>query len=185
MRCWIGVGSNLRREASIRRGLRDLHHVFGELLISPVFETQAVGSEGPPFLNLVVGIETRLEINAITARLSAIEDDHGRVRGPDKCAPRTLDLDLLTYGCMTGVIAGYQVPRAEILDYAFVLAPLAAVAPRDRHPRLGLRYADLWRAFDLAAHQQPEPIRVAFRLDDLGAADTHEPGDRIARKASR
>lgn len=174
MRCWIGVGSNLRRETSVRRGLRDLRQGFGELLISPVFETQAVGSDGPPFLNLVVGIETRLEIDAVNALLSAIEDDHGRVRGADKCAPRTLDLDLLTYGNMTGVIAGYEVPRSEILDYAFVLAPLAAVAPWDRHPQLGLRYADLWRAFDLVAHQQPAPKRVAFRLDDLATADAGE-----------
>lgn len=162
MRCWIGVGSNLRREASIRGGLRDLHQRFGDLLISPVFETQAVGTEGPPFFNLVVGIDTELSLTAINALLYAIEDTHGRVRGKDKFAPRTLDLDLLTYGGMTGVIEGYQVPRSEILDYAFVLAPLAAVAPQEGHPELGQSYADLWRAFDLLARDQPEPKEVPF-----------------------
>ncbi|WPL16924.1 2-amino-4-hydroxy-6-hydroxymethyldihydropteridine pyrophosphokinase [Thiorhodovibrio winogradskyi] len=165
MRCWIGVGSNLRREASIRDGLRDLHQRFGDLLVSPVFETQAVGTEGPPFLNLVVGIETRLGLTAINALLCAIEDAHGRVRGQDKFAPRTLDLDLLTYGQLTGVIEGYQVPRPEILDYAFVLAPLAAVAPEEGHPELGLSYADLWRNFDLGARGQSPPREVALELD--------------------
>lgn len=163
MRCWIGVGSNLRREASIRGALHDLRQRFGELLVSPIFETQAVGTDGPPFFNLVVGIETPLGIAAIHAILCAIEDDHGRARKEeDKCAPRTLDLDLLTYGDMTGLIEGYQVPRADILDYAFVLAPLAAVAPQERHPELGLSYADLWRAFDLNARGQPRPQEVVL-----------------------
>jgi 2-amino-4-hydroxy-6-hydroxymethyldihydropteridine diphosphokinase len=160
MRCWIGVGSNLRREASIRGGLRDLRLRFGDLLVSPVFETQAVGGEGPPFLNLVVGIDTPLGIDAVNALLAAIEDANGRVRGEDKFAPRTLDLDLLTYGAMTGVIEGYRVPRREILDYAFVLAPLAAVAPNESHPELGLSYADLWQQFDPAARGQSKPEQV-------------------------
>ncbi|MBK5970607.1 MULTISPECIES: 2-amino-4-hydroxy-6-hydroxymethyldihydropteridine diphosphokinase [Thiorhodovibrio] len=158
MRCWIGVGSNLRREPSIRGGLHDLQRRFGSLRISPVYETEAVGSDGPPFLNLVVGIETRLAVSAINALLHAIEDEHGRVRDGDRFAPRTLDLDLLTYGAMAGEIEGYRVPRAEVLDYAFVLAPLAAAAPQELHPELGQSYADLWRDFDLAARGQAAPI---------------------------
>lgn len=166
MRCWIGVGSNLRRGASIRGGLHDLQRRFGHLRLSPVYETDAVGSAGPPFLNLVVGIDTRLAVSAINALLHAIEDEHGRVRDEDRYAPRTLDLDLLTYGAMTGEIDGYRVPRAEILDYAFVLAPLAAVAPEEPHPELGLSYADLWRGFDLEARGQTAPREMAFQLED-------------------
>ncbi len=157
MRCWIGVGSNLERETSIRGGLLDLSSHFGALSVSPIFETEAVGADGPPYLNLVVGIDTSDPVSLINAALSGIEDKHGRKRGEDKFAPRTLDLDLLTYGAMTGLIDGYQVPRAEILCHAFVLAPLAAVSPDERHPVLGLSYAWLWAEFDLAARAQTAP----------------------------
>lgn len=145
--CWIGIGSNLQREASIRSGIRDLRQHFGALNISPVFETQAVGG-GPPFLNLVVGVQTSLSVGEINVLLHAIETAHGRVRDGDRFAPRTLDLDLLTYGEFTGVIDGQYLPRTEILDYSFVLAPLATIAPAERHPELGLSYAELWAEFN-------------------------------------
>lgn len=163
--CWISVGSNLDRENSVRGGVQDLQQRFGELAISPIYESQAIGCDGPPFLNLVVGIRTPLAVSAINALLRAIEDAHGRVRGGDKFAPRTLDLDLLTYGEMVGTIDGYRLPRGELLDYAFVLAPLAVVAPDERHPELGVSYRRLWADFDLAARGQPPPRRIPFALD--------------------
>ncbi|MBK1647963.1 2-amino-4-hydroxy-6-hydroxymethyldihydropteridine diphosphokinase [Rhabdochromatium marinum] len=165
MSCWISVGSNLRREASIAGGLRELRQRFGTLRLSPIYETQAIGTTGPPFFNLVVGIQTQLTVSALNAILNAIEDAQGRERSEDKFAPRTLDLDLLTYGQMIGPIEGYQVPREDILDYAFVLAPLAAVAPEECHPQLGLSYATLWQAFDLDARGQPAPVLVSVALD--------------------
>lgn len=170
-RCWIGVGSNLDREVSIRAGVRDLRQRFGALTISPVFETQAVGTTGPPFFNLVVGIHTTLSVSAITALLHAIEQTHGRVRTGEPYAPRTLDLDLLTYGEMTGIINGYRLPRAEILDYGFVLAPLAMVAPEERHPERGLSYAHLWNSFDPGAHGQvvPKPVILTPPLTEHAA----------------
>ncbi len=78
------------------------------------------------------------------------------MRGPDKFAPRTLDIDLLTYGDARQPAEG--LPRGEIVEYAFVLGPLADVAPDERHPTVGQRYADLWAAFDHDA----QPMR---RLD--------------------
>ena len=144
VRCWISIGSNVDREASVRGALQNLRAAYGDLVISPVYETEAIGFDGEPFLNLVVGIRTGEPVGAINARLRAIEDAHGRVRGPDKFAPRTLDLDLLTYGAAVGVIDGCALPRDEILRYPFVLAPLADVAPAERHPENGRHYADLW-----------------------------------------
>jgi 2-amino-4-hydroxy-6-hydroxymethyldihydropteridine diphosphokinase len=145
-RCWISVGSNVDRERSIRGAVEDLRAAYGELVISPVYETDAVGFEGAPFLNLVIGIETETSVGAINRRLREIEDARGRVRGPNKFAPRTLDLDLLTYGRTAGEVDGCVLPRDEILKYPFVLAPLADVAPRERHPEDGRSYGDLWRA---------------------------------------
>ncbi|WP_200236205.1 2-amino-4-hydroxy-6-hydroxymethyldihydropteridine diphosphokinase [Thiohalocapsa halophila] len=161
-RCWISVGSNVQREASIRGAIADLRRYFGPLSISPVYETEAIGFEGEPFYNLVVGIDTRLGVAEINRLLRDIEDAHGRVRGPNKFAPRTLDLDLLTWGEAAGTIDGSELPRDEILKYGFVLAPLAQAAPADRHPVDGRTYAELWA--QMAPHAQPlTPVSLDLR----------------------
>jgi 2-amino-4-hydroxy-6-hydroxymethyldihydropteridine diphosphokinase len=152
-RCWISVGSNVQRETSIRGAVADLQRHFGPLSLSPVYETEAIGFDGEPFYNLVVGIDTHLGVAAINRILRDIEDAHGRVRGPNKFAPRTLDLDLLTWGEVAGAIEGYELPRDEILKYAFVLAPLARAAPDERHPVDGRTYAELWAG--MAPHVEP------------------------------
>ncbi|WP_295887641.1 2-amino-4-hydroxy-6-hydroxymethyldihydropteridine diphosphokinase [uncultured Thiohalocapsa sp.] len=143
-RCWISVGSNVDRKRSIRGAVADLRRHFGGLVISPVYETAAVGFEGDAFYNLVVGMDSDQSVAAINQTLRDIEDAHGRVRGPKKFAPRTLDLDLLTWGDAAGTIDGCALPRDEILKYAFVLKPLADVAPTERHPETGQTYAALW-----------------------------------------
>ncbi|TVQ86921.1 MAG: 2-amino-4-hydroxy-6-hydroxymethyldihydropteridine diphosphokinase [Chromatiaceae bacterium] len=144
-RCWISLGSNIDREASLRGAVADLRRAFGDLVLSPVYESAAVGASAPPYLNLVAGIETALPVVTIVTRLRAIEQAHGRLRGPDRFAARTLDLDLLTYGDQAGVIDGLHLPRDEILAYPFVLGPLADVAPAERHPQLGRSYRSLWQ----------------------------------------
>jgi 2-amino-4-hydroxy-6-hydroxymethyldihydropteridine diphosphokinase len=148
-RCWISLGSNLAREASIRGGIEALREAFGALILSPIYETDAVGFDGRPFLNLVAGIHSAHSVGEIRAQLRRIEAEHGRERrgerDHERFAPRTLDLDLLTYGDHVGEIDGYQLPREEILRYAFVLGPLADVAPEERHPIDGRCYADLWQ----------------------------------------
>jgi 2-amino-4-hydroxy-6-hydroxymethyldihydropteridine diphosphokinase len=162
-RCWISVGSNVERERSIRGAVADLRRHFGGLVTSPVYETEAVGFEGDAFYNLVVGVDSDQSVAAINQTLRDIEDAHGRVRGRNKFAPRTLDLDLLTWGDAAGSIDGCALPRDEILQYAFVLKPLADVAPTGRHPETGQTYAALW------AHMSPSagPLAtVSIRLPD-------------------
>ena len=165
-RVWISIGSNQRRERSIRGAIAELRGRYGEPRLSSVYETDAVGFNGEPFLNLVAGFSTRSSVAELNRDLKAIEDAFGRVRGPDKFAPRTLDLDLLTYGDAVGVINGYRLPRGEILEYAFVLGPLAEVAPDELHPVVGRSYRDLWATFDQAS----QPMRIVpFRFDILRA----------------
>lgn len=159
---WISVGSNLAREASIRGAVRTLREAVGDLVMSSVYESASIGAAAPPFYNLVIGFETTLEIAAVAAWLRRIEAAHGRRRGADKYAPRTLDLDLLTYGEQVGCFAGIALPRDEILRYAFVLGPLAEVAPDERLPGDGRRYAELWAAFPKADQPlTPVPLRLA------------------------
>ncbi len=137
---YLSLGSNIDRDHNIRSGLDALEADFGELAISPVYESEAVGFDGDAFYNLVVGIRTRLSVGELTLRLKAMEKDHGRVRGEKKFASRTLDIDILTYGDLTGEIDGVQLPRDEILKHAFVLKPLVDLAPDERHPETGETY---------------------------------------------
>ena len=156
---WVSIGSNQERERSIRGAVRALSERFGETVLSRVYESEAVGFEGGAFLNLVAGFDTEESVAALNTAFRAIEDAFGRVRGAEKFSPRTLDIDLLTYGDLVGTVDGCTLPRDEILRYAFVLAPLAEVAGDELHPALGRTYRELWEAFD----RQDQPVvPVAF-----------------------
>jgi 2-amino-4-hydroxy-6-hydroxymethyldihydropteridine diphosphokinase len=170
-RCWISLGSNRAREASIRGGVQQLRAAFGALVLSPVYETEAEGFDGDPFLNLVAGVKTGLGVGEIRAILRRIEAAHGRERGDERFAPRTLDLDLLTFGSEVGEIDGYQVPRDEILRYAFVLGPLADVAPHELHPTAGLSYERLWRQLLQRLREQRRAQRNARLAPTVTHAD--------------
>ncbi|TGD72492.1 2-amino-4-hydroxy-6-hydroxymethyldihydropteridine diphosphokinase [Mangrovimicrobium sediminis] len=144
---FLGLGSNVERERYIAAGLDALAELFGELAISPVYDCPAVGFDGQPFYNLVVGVETTLSVGELARRLRAIEMAHGRAADAPRFAPRQLDIDILTYDDLTGVIDGVELPRGELLNRAFVLRPMADLVPDLCHPLDGRSYASLWRAF--------------------------------------
>lgn len=156
IRIYISLGSNIERERHIRAGLDALQAEFGELAVSRVFESEAVGFNGRPFYNLVVGADTDLPLVTLCQRLRAMEFAHGREPDAKKFAPRTLDLDLLLYGDLV-CEAPVALPRGEILTNAFVLWPLAELAPTLRHPVDGRTLEELWLAYDKAS-QRLSPI---------------------------
>jgi len=159
-RVWVSIGSNVDRECHILGAIEDLRRDLGKLTLSRVYESAAVGFPGAAFYNLVAGFESELAPIEINRRLRAIEAAHGRQRAGPRFAPRTLDIDLLTYGDRVGRFDGLELPREEILSYAFVLGPLAEVAPGERHPVDGRTYAELWTAFDRAG-QAIHPVDLA------------------------
>ena len=140
---YLSLGSNIDRDHNIHSGLDQLAAEFGELGLSPVYESEAVGFSGDAFYNLVASLDTELPVGELAERLRAIERAHGRVRGEKKFASRTLDIDILTYGDLTGDVDGVELPRGEILKHAFVLRPLADLAPTAEHPVLKRTYAAL------------------------------------------
>lgn len=150
---FLSLGSNIDRARHIRAGLDALAQQFGELQVSRVFESEAVGFDSDNFYNLVVAIRTRLPVGQLALRLREIEDANGRLRAGPKFSARTLDIDILTYDDLTGTVDGVRLPRGEILKNAFVLLPLAELAPDAVHPVEGKTYRQLWDEYDQASQK--------------------------------
>ncbi|CAN5690113.1 2-amino-4-hydroxy-6-hydroxymethyldihydropteridinediphosphokinase [soil metagenome] len=140
----LSLGSNLAPEANLRSAIAALRAHFGGLRLSQVYRTQAVGFEGADFLNAAAVVETDLDPHALDAWLHALEDAHSRDRSAPRFSDRTLDIDLLLYDDL--VLDGpgnLRIPR-EDLRHAFVLRPLAEIAPDRIEPRSGRTLAQLW-----------------------------------------
>ena len=144
---YIGVGSNIDKEKHTKAGLQEMYQVFGELTLSTVFESESVGFEGNNFYNLVIKASTSLSITQVCVVLKKIEQNNKRQRIEKKFAPRTLDLDLLLYDRLV-TTQPIALPRPEVLYNAFVLKPLAEIAPDEIHPVAKQSYANLWQEYD-------------------------------------
>lgn len=122
-----------------------------DLRVSTVYESAAVGFEGAPFYNLVVAGRTDLNLPDVIGLLKTIEDANGRDRTGPKFGPRTLDIDLLTYADLQGKHLGIELPRPETFCQAYVLRPLAELAPDLVLPGQQLSCHQLWLQFPTAS----------------------------------
>ena len=145
---YISLGSNIDREQLTRSGVAALRQRYGDLVLSSVYKSEAVGFEGEDFYNMVIGLQTDDDVDSVYQSLRLIEDEHGRDRSGPRFSSRTLDLDLLLYDDVVLHEGKLQIPRDEILQRAFVLWPLAEIAPELIHPTAGQSYAELWGGFD-------------------------------------
>ena len=156
-RIYISIGSNIDRSFHIQAAVSQLKQHFGSLMLSSVYESEAVGFSGDAFYNLVAGADTSLSVADCVALFKQIEDAYGRDRSSARFSGRTLDLDLLTYGstvCENPII----LPRPEITENAFVLLPLSELAANDIHPSTGETYAALWQQYDKQQKLWPVPF---------------------------
>lgn len=158
-RVWLGLGSNVDPEKNLKLGVRALRERYGELIVSPVYRNAAIGFHGDDFLNLVVGLDCDDAPEAINREIEAIHARAGRRRGAERFSSRPLDIDLLLYDDLVCDRPGCRVPREDVLDYSFVLKPLADVAPDLVHPVTGRTMRDHWRAFERRRHPL-ERVRV-------------------------
>jgi 2-amino-4-hydroxy-6-hydroxymethyldihydropteridine diphosphokinase len=129
---YVALGSNLRDPArQVRSGLEALARLPETRLVtrSSLYRTAPVGKpDQPDFINAVARLDTGLEPEVLLQRLLDIERQHARVRG-ERNGPRTLDLDLLLHGECRMESPGLTVPHPRMHERAFVLAPLAEIAP--------------------------------------------------------
>ncbi|MGZ4954170.1 MAG: 2-amino-4-hydroxy-6-hydroxymethyldihydropteridine diphosphokinase [Methylobacter sp.] len=156
---YISIGSNIDKDKHIPASLLALEQAFGELTVSSIYESEPVGFTGDTFYNLVVEFESDLDVKTVAKQLRQIELDNGRARDSQKFSARTLDLDLILYGNLIINDGRLKIPRDEIEHYAFVLEPLAEIAPGLKHPVSHLSYAELWSKFDKTELKQKRHIQ--------------------------
>jgi 2-amino-4-hydroxy-6-hydroxymethyldihydropteridine diphosphokinase len=149
---YVAAGSNVEPLANLGRALKALRASFPDLVVSPAYANAAVGFAGADFINLAVGFTTPLPLAAVLEELHRIEALCGRERGAPRYEPRRMDLDVLLYGAAVGRFPGATLPRPDLVRRAFMLGPLAAIAPGVVHPTLGRTIGALWAAFDRSAH---------------------------------
>ena len=155
---YIGLGANLGdARAALSNALCRLAELPQTRLVvsSSVYRSAPIDSSGPDYLNAVAELATQLLAHDLLAHLQTIELAHGRER-PYRNAPRTLDLDLLLYGSDLIATPELTVPHPRLHERAFVLQPLAEIAP-------GLLLAGRGRIED-CLH-----LVVDQRIDRLGA----------------
>jgi 2-amino-4-hydroxy-6-hydroxymethyldihydropteridine diphosphokinase len=141
VRAAIGLGSNLDDpEQQIERALLVLAHLpqTEVLARSRSYRSPPWGlAAQPEFVNAVASVRTLLAPPQLLAALFEIERAAGRERGGERWGPRRIDLDLLTYGAQRVALPGCQVPHPRLAERAFVLVPLAEIAPELVVPGLG------------------------------------------------
>ena len=141
---YVALGSNLGDRASYLAAARDRLDAVGEVVaVSPIYDTEAVTPEPQPrYFNQVVGLRTDRDLRDLLAALQGIENALGRRRGV-RWAPRTMDLDILLDGSTVVSEPDLIVPHLRLAERAFVLIPLADLAPDLVHPTAGRTISEL------------------------------------------
>ena len=147
VRAYVGLGANLgERESTLRRAVELLGGAGDVVAVSSFRETDPVGYvDQPRFLNGAAALDTELEPRELLERLLEIERALGRIRDPGRrYGPRTVDLDLLLYGCTQLEEPGLVVPHPRLHERRFALEPLAELDPELEIPGRGPIRVLLW-----------------------------------------
>jgi len=165
---FIGVGSNINPEMNVQFPiwwLRMMTVLVKDVQVSPAYRSAPVGFEGDDFINLVVRFETDIPLSGLQASFDQMEIQQGRERNAKRFAPRQLDIDVLLYG--NQISDKPRLPRPDILDYAFVLKPLADLAPAYMHPVTKKTFAQHWQEFSGDKKSVSHVELPTFSIDNL------------------
>ena len=156
---FVAAGSNVEPERHLARACAEIAQSWPDAFFSRAYRNVAVGFDGPDFINLVCGFSTAQPLEAVIARLHAIETQCGRPRYAPKWASRTMDLDVLLFGDRVEKTADYTLPRPDLLKRPYMLGPMAEIAPEVVHPVAGKTVGALWKEFDREGHAM-EPVSI-------------------------
>lgn len=160
---YVSGGSNLEPEKNLVIAARALKARHPGARFSRCYRNRAVGFDGPDFLNFVVELPVAGTPALLKGELECVETLCGRTRDAPKWAPRAMDLDILLFGDLVQHTPGLVLPRPELLRWAFMLGPLAELAPGLAHPSAARTIGQLWDQFDQAAHSMlPADIELNF-----------------------
>ncbi len=124
---YLSLGSNIKPEWHLREAVRHLR-AYGQVdAVSNAWQTHSVGSSGPDYLNACVRFLTPLKARDLKAQvIRPVEAALGRIRGANKFAPRTIDIDIILFDD--------DPYGGEFWSNAFVVVPLAEIHPNFQHP---------------------------------------------------
>jgi 2-amino-4-hydroxy-6-hydroxymethyldihydropteridine diphosphokinase len=164
-RACLSLGSNVDPERHIAVAFAALRERFGDIRASAAYRTPAVGFAGADFVNAAAVIDSDLDVLALNDWLHALEDAHGRDRSGPRFGDRTLDIDIVLFDDLVCSGPGnLRLPRGE-LRHAFVLRPLAEIAPAVVEPVSGRTLAELWAASDQRGVAMREVALPALAAD--------------------
>ena len=149
---YVSGGSNLDAESHLPQAARELKARYPGARFSRCYRNASVGFDGPDFVNFVVELPVAGKPSALREHLQRIEKLCGRPDAAPRWAPRAMDLDLLLFGNQVIDESGLKLPRPDLVRWAFMLGPLAELAPDLMHPVLQRNIGELWREFDSQAH---------------------------------
>jgi 2-amino-4-hydroxy-6-hydroxymethyldihydropteridine diphosphokinase len=151
---WVSGGSNLDAPQNLMLAARELKARYPGARFSHCYRNAPVGFEGPDFINFVAQLPCDADAGpeALREQLQHIERLCGRPADAPRWAPRAMDLDILLYGSLVQDQPGLVLPRPDLVRWAFMLGPLAELAPDVVHPTLHTSIAALWAQFDKLAH---------------------------------
>ena len=147
-RVFVGIGTNINKEHNLRSCLNTLQQIFRNIIKSSVYQSAAVGFEGADFYNMVVSLETTLTPSSVNRVFFEIEKKHGRKRSKNQFVSRELDLDQLLYDDLIVDQNGVHLPHKDLSKHAYILKPMAEIAGELVHPKIDVRFSELWRHVD-------------------------------------
>lgn len=154
---YVGIGSNIGRHKHIEAAISELRNFDPELRLSTIYECEAVGFESQPFYNLVVEMKTSLDLTNFSRQLRDIEFKWGRAVDAGKFEPRTVDLDIILYGSVIST-GQPELPRSDIVKYAFVLQPLLELCPQLTVPNDGRTIEQIAQQSQFTTPLTPVPL---------------------------
>ncbi|QQK74302.1 2-amino-4-hydroxy-6-hydroxymethyldihydropteridine diphosphokinase [Salicibibacter cibarius] len=158
---YVALGSNIGDRAGyLQKALKEINReqTIRIFLISSIYETEPVGFESQPyFLNMAIAIKTDDPAEHLLAKLQSIESRLDRVRNKEQNGPRTMDLDILLFNDENMEKNGLCIPHPRMHERAFVLVPMAEIAPREAIPTCK-------QTIEHILHLMPERLRKEVRL---------------------